>query len=301
MRDLIFALVLFIIGLFYHVYGYVLNDYADIETDKQSVDLTKKPLVSGIIPKSHALLISIGALIVSYVLVLFYYRAIIPLLLFTIAILLGGIYDLYGKKVPGFSDFIIAGSLMFAFFFGASTFSLEFSPVIFLVGLLIFFAIVFVNVVEGGLKDVDHDYLGGKKTIATILGVRVAEGRLKITRKFSVVAYGLIAVCYGLLFLLFVQPGIDLFHNKLVQLITIVVLLVVILIGCYRFLRLPLYNRLKIKRLYAIINALAGVVLFIALYPLLWLEMLVVLLVLPVTWYVVFNMVLYGKPLQPDV
>jgi 4-hydroxybenzoate polyprenyltransferase len=301
LRDIFFSCILFFIGLFYHIYGYVLNDYADVDTDKTSLDLIKKPLVSGIISKNHALIISIGALIAAYVLVFLYFRVLIPLGFFTLAILLGGIYDIYGKKVPGFSDFIIAGSLMFAFFFGASTFSIDFSNVIFIVDLLIFFAIVFVNVVEGGLKDVDHDYLSGGKTLAIILGVRVVEGRLMITKKFVVVAYGLIAVCYGLLFLLFIQPGIDLFNNKFVQLTIVFVLLVVILLACYRFLHLSVFDRSKIKRHYAIINALAGVVLFIALYPLLGIEILVILLALPVTWYVVFNIVLYGKPLQPDV
>ena len=301
LRDIFLLLILFIIGLFYHIYGYVLNDYADIELDKKSLDLEKKPLVSDIIPKKHALFLILFGLIGSYVFAFTYLRFLIPLCLLSLAILLGGIYDLYGKKVPGISDFIIAGSLMFAFFFGASAVSSPFSIPVYIVGLLIFVAIVFVNVVEGGLKDVDHDFLTGGKTLAILLGVKVREGRLLITKKFIGFACGLITVCVLLLLILFMQPEIDLYQGKYIQLAIVVILLAIILVLCVRFFQLKVFDRSKIKRFYAIINALAGVLLFFGIFPIIGLVALIVLLALPVTWYVVFNLVLYGKPLQPDV
>jgi 4-hydroxybenzoate polyprenyltransferase len=301
LRDIFMLSILFLIGLFYHIYGYVLNDYADLELDKQSSDLSKKPLVSGMIPKEHALFLTIVGLIGGYVIVFIYLRSLIPLCLFSLAILFGGIYDLYGKKVPGISDFIIAGSLMFAFFFGASAVSSYFSVPVYLTGLLIFVAIVFVNVVEGGLKDVDHDYLTGGKTLAILLGVKVHEDRLLITKKFIGFGCGLIGACVLLLLFLFMQPEIDLFHGKYIELAFVVVLLVIILVLSVRFFQLKIFDRSKIKRLYAIINGLAGVLLFFGIYPIIGLVALVVLLALPVTWYVVFNLLLYGKPLQPGV
>jgi len=41
--------------------------------------------------------------------------------------------------------------------------------------------------------------------------------------------------------------------------------------------------------------------LFFGIFPIIVLVPLIVLLALPVTWYIVFDLVLYGKPLQPDV
>jgi 4-hydroxybenzoate polyprenyltransferase len=301
MSDLFPLSVLFVIGLFYHIAGYVLNDYADIDLDRQSAELAKKPLVSGEVPKNHALIIIVIGLTGTYLVTFIFFRLLIPIALLTLAIILGVIYDLYGKKVPGISDFIIAGSLMFAFFFGASAVSSSFSTPVVITGLLIFVAIVFVNVVEGGLKDVDHDFLTGGKTLAIILGVKVREGRLLMTKKFIGFAVGLIAACFLLLFSLFIQPEIDLFHGKTIELAVVILLIAIICIMCVRFFQIKIFDRSKIKRLYAIINGLSGVVLFLGIYPLIGIVALVILLVLPVSWYVLFNVLLYGKPLQPAV
>jgi 4-hydroxybenzoate polyprenyltransferase len=301
LHDLFMLSILFLIGLFYHIYGYVLNDYVDINLDRQSLDLSKKPLVSGMIPKEHALFLILSGLIGGYILAFIYIRTIIPLCLFSLAILFGGVYDLYGKKIPGISDFIIAGSLTFAFFFGASTVSSYFSVPVYLTGLLIFVAIVFVNVIEGGLKDVDHDYLAGGKTLAILLGVKVQENRLLITKKFIGFGYGLIGVCFLLALFLFMQPEIDIFHGKFIEPILVIVLLVIIFVLSVRFFQLKVFDRSKIKRMYAVINGLAGVLLFFGIYPIIGLTALVVLLALPATWYILFNMVLYKKPLQPGV
>jgi len=301
LHDLFLLSVLFLVGIFYHIYGYVLNDYADIELDKKSSDLTKKPLVSGMIPKSHALFLTIFGLIGAYVFAILFLRSLVSLGLLTLAILFGGVYDLYGKRVPGISDFIIAASLMFAFFFGASAVSQFFSTPVYITGLLIFFAIVFVNVVEGGLKDVDHDFLTGGKTLAILLGVRVQEGKLLMTKKFIGFGGSLIVACVVLLLFLFMQPEINLFHSNYFQIAIILGLLAIILLLSVRFFLFEIFDRSKIKRLYAIINGLAGVLLFLGIYPIIGLLALLVLLALPVTWYVVFNLILYGKPLQPGV
>jgi 4-hydroxybenzoate polyprenyltransferase len=301
LHDIFMLSILFLIGFFYHIFGYVLNDYADIELDAKSSELSKKPLVSGLIPKKHALYLIVFGLVGAYVLTFIYLRFLIPLCFLSVAILLGGIYDVYGKRVPGISDFIIAGSLMSAYLFGASAVSISFSTPVYIVGLLIFVAIVFVNVVEGGLKDVDHDFLTGGKTLAILLGVKVQDGRLFLTKKFIGVACSLIALLMLLVIFLFMQPEIDLFHEKYLQLAIVVVLIVIILVMCIRFISMKVFDRSKIKRMYAIINAFAGVLLFFGIYPIIGFVALVVLLALPVTWYVVFNLVLYGKPLQPAI
>jgi len=40
-KDIFHLFILFIIGCFYHIYGFVLNEYIDIDVDKKSKDLQK--------------------------------------------------------------------------------------------------------------------------------------------------------------------------------------------------------------------------------------------------------------------
>jgi 4-hydroxybenzoate polyprenyltransferase len=300
-HDPLPLMILFCIGVLFHIYGFVLNDYADIEVDKKSVDLKKKPLVSGLIPMHHALIITFIAVVSIYILTIAFFYSAFSVLVLSLAIFLGGIYDYFGKKISHISDFFVAGALAFIVLYGASTVSSSLTVIVYIISLMIFIGIVFANAVEGGLKDVDHDYLGGAKTIPTLLGVKVVDGRLLMSKRFLGFAYGLIALCFLLLFFLFMQPAINFFDGDYLRLSIVVVLLVLILFVSFKFLSLSLFKRLKMKRLYAVMNSLAGVVLLITLYPFIGLEYLVVLLLIPITWYVVFNTLLYGKPLQPDV
>jgi len=300
-RDLSSLFVIFLIGLFYHIYGYVLNDYADVEIDKKSVELKNKPLVSGSISKRNAMIITALSFLFAYILTFIYFRSIFPMVFLSIAMLLGGVYDLYGKKIPGLSDLVIAGSLAFSFIFGASTVSVNFSSTIYVMWSLVFFGIVFINVVEGGLKDVDHDSLREGKTLASIAGVKVVEGKLVLTWKFKASAYILICICLFLIFFLGLQSDINFWNSSYLNWIIACVLLFFVILGIYLLLHLSIFNRSKIKRLYALINGGAGALIIIMFLPVLGLDVTLILLLLPVTWYVVFNVILYRKPLQPEV
>lgn len=300
-RNSSLLLVIFLIGLLGHIYGFVLNDYADIGVDKKSLDLEKKPLVSGIIPKEHALLIAFSACFCVYVLTLIFFPFLFSIFLFSLAAILSGIYDFFGKKIPG-SDFILGGSLFFFCLFGASTVSMHFTSLTYIVCLLFFLDVVFINAVEGGLKDADHDYLGGAKTLVMIMGVKVKEGRLFLTRKFTAFAYGLKIIYIGLIFLLGFQPELNLWSSGEYIIHVIVALLIIaIIITSYKFLHLSTFDRSKMKKIYAGLNSASGALILIMLLPLLGLGITLILLLLPITWYIVFNFVLYGKPLQPRV
>ena len=50
-RDILHLVVLFLIGICYHIFGFVLNEYKDVEFDKQAIDLKEKQLVSGSITR----------------------------------------------------------------------------------------------------------------------------------------------------------------------------------------------------------------------------------------------------------
>jgi 4-hydroxybenzoate polyprenyltransferase len=299
--NLSLLLVIFLIGVFGHICGYILNDYADIEVDKKSNELKKKPLVSGAITKKNALIIAFVTGFFTYSLTIIFFPYLRSIFLLILATLLTIIYNFYGKKIIG-SDLIVAGTVTVFCLFGASTVNNPFTNLIYIVCLIFFFDIVFINVVEGGLKDVDHDYLSGAKTLATIMGVKVKENKLIVTRKFLAFAYSLRIIYIFTILLLGFESKINLWLSEkyILQIITIIFLAAVIG-GSYKFLHLKIFDRSKMKRLYSGINAASGILLIVMLYPILGLEITLFLLIFPVTWYTVFNKILYGKPLQPRV
>jgi len=300
-HNLSLLLVIFLIGVFGHICGYILNDYADIEVDKESEELKQKPLVSGTISKKNALILVFLTGFITYSLTLIFFPYVRSIFLLVVANLLTLIYNFYGKKIIG-SDFIVAGTVAVFCLFGASTVNTPFTNLIYIVCFILFFDIVFINVVEGGLKDVDHDYLSGAKTLATILGVKVREGKLIVTRKFLAFAYGFRILYVFTILLLGFESTIHLWlsENYLLQSITLI-FLAIVLGGSYKFLHLKVFDRSNMKRVYGGINAASGILLIVMLYPILGIEITLVLLIFPVTWYTIFNKILYGKPLQPRV
>jgi len=253
-RNLVLLTVIFFIGLLYHIDGFISNEYADIEVDRLSPELQNKPLVSGIVSKKYALSVAWAACIGAYLLTILFFFSPLPLLLLSLAVLIGTVYNFFRKKISGVSDFIVAGSLACMFLFGASTVTVHLSLLSFILSLLVFFGLVFANAIESGLKDVDHDYRGGMKTLATITGVTVNEGRLRITKTFAAFACTCIAVCFVLLLFLGFQPEVHFWSAGYLSLGITAVLSIVVLLASYTLLHLRVFDRIKIKRLYAVIN-----------------------------------------------
>lgn len=300
-RDLFSLVILFFIGILYHIYGFVLNEYVDVEVDKKSAHLRKKPLVSGNIKIEHALYITVGSLALSCILIIIFFPTIYPISFFLLALLLGGIYDVFGKKIPG-CDLILGLGFFSLCLSGASTISTNFTTVTFIVCFIYFFQIVFNNAIEGGLKDVEHDYLAGAKTLAITMGVTIKKGRIAVSNLFIAFAYGLRMIFIGFIIYLIIQPEIRISYNTTPILpIILIIPLVIFFITLYKFLHMQKMERGKLKRLFSVHEIVSFFILLIALSPLLGLWITVILFLLPSLWYLLFNTVLYGKILQPQV
>jgi len=300
-RDGSHLIVLFIIGLLYHIFGFVLNEYSDIEVDKKSIDLKNKPLVSGNITKNKALFIVIISIVFGYALIVFFYRSIYPISFFTLALILGGLYDLYGKRLAGM-DFVLAGGFFFICLMGASTVSTDFDALIYILCLLFFFQIAFNNAAEGGLKDVDHDGMANAKTLAQALGVTENQGVLRITKSFAGFAFGLRLIFLGLIVFLGSKPELDIWSYKhSFQMIIIVLLAVIIFTVLTRFLKSMKFDRSRLMRLFSIHEMASYFILILVLSPLFELQFTIFLLILPAVWYIASNIALYGTLLEPRV
>jgi 4-hydroxybenzoate polyprenyltransferase len=185
-NNLFSLFVLFIIGCLSHVYGFVLNDYIDVKIDKSSKDLDERPLVSGTIKRKNALFFAVGSMVLSWGLTIYFFSSfhnfliLISILIF--ADILATIYNFISKKIPGM-DFFVGGAVFFLIMFGASTVSLNLTKFAIIVALIGFTQVLFMNMINGGLKDIDHDCVAGGKTVAVALGVKVGNASEFLTEK----------------------------------------------------------------------------------------------------------------------
>jgi 4-hydroxybenzoate polyprenyltransferase len=299
--NLFLLFILFIICLLCHIFTYVFNEYIDIKVDKESKDLDKKPLVSGTISKNHALLIAFLSTFFAYVLTIIFFWSFYALIFISLALFFGGIYDIYGKKIPG-SDLLIAGSTMFLCLFGASTVSAEFTNLIYIISLAILFHVIFDNAVEGGLKDVDHDFLAGAKTTVTRLGVKVINGKLILTKRFVFFAYSTKLIFMSLIILAGLQPEVNIWLSDKYFIQIVVIFLVIVIFGTlYKFWHPPDFNRPKMIRLFGAHEITSYFLGPIILIPLIGPWYALLLLLIPPIWFVTVNITLYGKPMHPRV
>lgn len=301
-RDILSLFILFLIGFFYHVSGFVLNEYSDVEVDRQSADLQTKPLISNVITKQSALFLTFVAACCCCLLTLYFFPTVLPILFLFLALLFGGIYDVYGKRIPG-SDFILGLSFFFICLMGASTVSEHFTTLTYIVCCLYFIHIVFNNAVEGGLKDIDHDTVAGAKTLASRLGVRIQDQRLRITQSFAVFAVIIKGIFFGLIVFLWVQPEtrLSLSFENTVQVILILLFVGVISLTMGRFLSASIFSRVRLRRLFSVHEISSYFLLVLSLFPLIDLPAALFLLFVPFLWFLVLNVVLYGSLLQPQV
>jgi 4-hydroxybenzoate polyprenyltransferase len=134
--DLPILLSLLLIGAFSVIYGFVLNDWADIEIYKLTSELHERPLVKGTISKKTAIFICFISVILDYLTItlLFYkseitYFRLLAVVCLSLAGIFGSIYNLYKKRTIG-SDFPVAISNGLIVLFGAlGGFILIFYPI----------------------------------------------------------------------------------------------------------------------------------------------------------------------------
>jgi len=163
---------LFFIGVLFHCWGFILNDYIDVKIDRLSKGLSEKPLVKRTLSKREAITASFVCIAIAFTF-LFLLGKFPSILTFGISVVLGTIYNLYSKRVAGMEVFA-AGAFSFLFLFGAVVASHETSliPLVFIMFSTIFIQQLIENGLFGGLKDCKHDHLMGITTISR-LGARI--------------------------------------------------------------------------------------------------------------------------------
>jgi len=293
--------ILFGIGVFVAVYGFVFNDYADVELDKLIKELHGKPLVSGDISKKNAIAISVFLILFTFLFIFILWRGetlddfkFAALICIFLAGILGSFYNLYGKKIVG-SDFLVAISVAFVFLFGALSFG---EPTIFtwIIFLLTFNNLTHMNAVEGGIKDADHDYMMGVKNIALSSGVKVDGDKIFIPLRFKVFGMGIRSFSAFLLFVPFIFYG---YRYDMWQLIILAIATIGVIYFSVKLLSIKTFDRNTIRKYISIQSFLRYSLVPLMLISVIGTKYSIILIVFPIAWYIGFAPLLGEKLFKP--
>ena len=299
--DLYFLSILFIIGIFCAIFAFVLNDYSDVEVDSIIDELKNKPLVSGEIPRKNAITISIFSIFMIYLLIFILWRNLpIDNLKFTAFLciftagILGTIYNLYGKKIPG-SDFLVALSMSLVFLFGALSFGNP-TPLTWIIFVLTFNQVLFMNAISGGIKDSDHDYKMKVTNIVLIFGVKVKGGNIFIPLSFKIFGLSIRIFSSILVFLPFLYYE---YYYKLWHLILIGLIVIGVIYFSFKLLNIKIFDRNVLRKLISSQELLRYYLVPIMLLSIIGVWYSLTLIVLPIIWYVLFTLLIGEKLYKP--
>jgi len=291
--------LLFILGAFSTIYGFILNDVVDVEVDRLSKELYNRPLVKGTISKNIALGICLLCVIGSFsIIFLFFYK---DTLAFYIGILCligsciaGTIYNLYGKRFIG-SDLLVALAEGLLVLFGAYIVLQDGSINIltWIIAILTFSQMLYMNAIENGLKDSDHDYLKNVKNIALKLGVKVdKDKKLTTPLSFKTLGSGIKFFEAIVVFIPFIY-----YPNKyeLWNLVLLFIFVLLFLALIIRFITLKIFERNKIRKLIFAHALIRYMVVPIMLIPFVGNTIAFILIILPFVWYAIFTNLIVEK------
>lgn len=290
--DIHILIPIFLIGVFSVIYGFVLNDYIDVEVDKQTRDLYERPLVKGTISKKTALTICFICLVGAYLTIFYLFYGspitelkILAIICISIACVLGSLYDLYSKKIVG-SDLLVATSEFLLVLFGALAVTREntINIITWIIATLTFNQLLYMNAVDGGVKDADHDYKQNVKNIAAALGVTVKTNKeIIIPSGFKVFGIGIRCFSGFLVFMPFMFYG---YKYEIYQIILLLALIVLVLFSTFHLLTLKKFDRDKIKKIISTEAYLRYSLVPVMLISIIGLMNSIILIIFPIVWYI---------------
>ncbi len=288
--NLITLFLLLLIGILKTIHGSVMNDFFDVEVDKLSSDPSRRPLVTGEISKNTVLFIAMLTVIFTFAIIFGYFYNNQPSFFYGVfciilAAIVGNIYNKYGKRFVG-SDFLVGFAEGIFVLIGAYLVSPDGQLSIFtwVIFLLVFNQYLFMNMIVGGMKDADHDFLIRVKNVAIKTGVILTKDK-KIHLPISFIIIGLIIRFFSA-FLVFV-PFI--FYNAYFEIweITVIILVVfmVILLTFKLFSLKSFFQHKKVLGLFAVQGVLRYSYVPFLLMPVIGLTSTIGLILLPLIWY----------------
>jgi 4-hydroxybenzoate polyprenyltransferase len=242
--------ILFIIGGLAHSYGFVINDVIDIKVDKLSKDLIARPLVRGSITRKRAAFFAVSCMIGSFLLSLVFFSElrsyIFLILILLLAYFIATVYDIASKKYPGM-DLFVAGAVFFLILFGASTIGTP-TRLAYIVALIGGLQVLFMNMINGTIKDIDHDKEGSANTIAIRLGANIHAGVIALPLSFKTTGYLIEIGRMLLIFIPFTPILMRSLDLSLWQIALLVIFEVLIFVSIYKLYSIKTFDRSRIRK-----------------------------------------------------
>ena len=246
--DLFYLFELFMLGICFHIFGAVQNDYFDIEIDKKSKYVSERPLARGIVSRKEALFIIIFSFFAAIILAYLLFFTLLSFLTLLLSFFLVTLYNKYSKRMPGMEYELGAGVSTFALF-GALTVSNVLSPLVIFVVLFVLMKYVFNVGVSANLKDVKYDSKQGIKTTPILLGVRAIDDKLQIPAIFTIYAFSIKGILIGIALMPFLTGCVSMFLDSFpVPVICFSILSTLLIYTLWKILSTPLSERDKMIR-----------------------------------------------------
>jgi 4-hydroxybenzoate polyprenyltransferase len=304
--DTMSAVLVFLIAIFHHAWGFSLNELGDLELDRSSEALSHKPLVSEALKKTFAWFLSTLSLLISLSLLVLLIALnevglAIPMALFAGSTVSGIIYDMKGKRFP--SDIFVAIWILLLVLSTSSCIAggLPVESGVLAVGSLSFLQLLFNNSVEGGIKDIENDRISGARTMAIVLDCRAVEKGYILSNPF--VTWGFLLrgafVLAASLFSMMISISADweLWWAALVSVMT-----VSIFAHSFRFLKKELIiDRKELLGIFSKHEMASVLVLCAVVIPIVGIPETVIIIVIAVLWFVFMNRIMYGTGIKPGV
>lgn len=176
--------VLGIIGISAHFFGFIINDLIDYRLDKHSPYRQQSPLVNGDIQHWQAWIFALTQIPIAFGLYLWLNSYVLGLIWIILSIFFSLIYNLFSKWrwLPRIiAEIALALSITFLAIGGASIFDSNLPSQVWLYCGSLGLVLLLVNSVPSGLKDVQADTQHGARSFVITMGVTVtADGQLTI-------------------------------------------------------------------------------------------------------------------------
>jgi 4-hydroxybenzoate polyprenyltransferase len=298
--DLSVLIILFIIGMCTHIFGFVFNEYMDIEIDSKSELLKNKPLIIGTISKKSALRFAFIGVFIGYLLLyclslLITTITITVLILYTLSWLSIGFYDLLSKYAPG-ADVLLAlwtGTLCL---FGGFAVSDSPNLLLMIIAALAFLQLYIQNILAG-LKDIYQDKLGSGTTLPLRMGVTIKGDRLMVPAAFQLHIYSSKLVHLSIAIFPFVFLWL---YFNLFQVFFILLLLVINFILVFKIFNSRVFNRENLLRTIGLHEILSYSIVPVMFCCIIGIDSMIFLILFPIIWLALFMIIIYGQ-LVPEI
>ena len=301
--NILTLFLLFLVGFLGHTFGFVLNDIIDYRLDKSSREISDRPLISGTISIKKAWVFAILAMVIAFIIafyVAYQTQNYFPIIFLALSAIFITVYDLISKKFPGM-DIFVAIAVFFLIIYGAATVDgiYKISDLTWIVGILGSIQVMFMQTIAGGMKDIENDYKRGARTLAVTMGVRVTDGKLKVSASFKGLAYGLQIIDLIVVFIpFFVVWNINnLTTLKYFQWAIIVLIGIMMFFLSSKLLNMKRFERKKARKLIGLhymVNFMIVPIMLMTLNP--WAGLL---MFFPLLGFILNNLILHGTIAQP--